>query len=90
MFWLSIALASIVALVLWRALVRKRPPAEASGFASTRQPIQLTLTVTASDAARSAPKPQTDTPLEKDAWEVWGDELYAEGSREVSAEINIT
>ena len=90
MLWFLLALAAAAVVILWRSSSKKHPPAHSSRAGDTSRPITLKVTVTTDEPPRSPPEPRPDTPLEKDAWEDWSDELYAEASRELPAELAIT
>lgn len=91
MLWLLLALAAAVAVILWKWSTKTdsstgAPRAEES----QSQPVTLKVAVTASDATHPTPEPRLEANLEKDAWEDWSDELYAEASRELPAALTIT
>lgn len=90
MLWLLLALALAAAAILWKGSRKKLPPTHTQPARDSSQPITLKVTVTTDEPSRSPPEPRPDTPLDKDAWEDWSDELYAEASRELAAEMTIT
>jgi hypothetical protein len=90
MIWLLLALAAVVAVILWKASKREHPPTRTPPTGDTSRPITLKVSITTDEPPRSTPEPRPDTHLGKDAWEDWSDELYAEASRELPAELTIT
>lgn len=90
MLWLLLVLASAAAIILWKISSKKHPAAHLSPSEVPIRPIALKGTVTTDALLRSKSEPGAELPIDKDAWEDWSDELYADASRELPAELTIT
>lgn len=90
MLWLLLALVAAAAVILWKISSKSHPPARTPRAPGASQPTKLKVTVSNVEPAHSMPELAPETPPQKDAWEDWSDELYAEASRELAAELTIT
>lgn len=91
MYWLLLVLAVVVGVILWKKST-KTDSAKSDPRTEKSQgpPVTLKVTVAAKAATHSTPESPLEANLEKDAWEDWSDELYAEASRVLPASLTIT
>ena len=100
MSWLIVGFIAALAYMIWKGIRRNPPPVHKPLPAASPEPEHVTLTVNVemvqaeavsgdrvNDTAQGATQQMGQ---EKDAWEDWSDELYAEASRELAVDLGIT
>ena len=90
MTWFLLTLAAVVAIILWKASKKDLYYSRTPHTHANSSPITSKLSIKTDELQHSTLESDTDSPLDKDAWEDWSEELYAKASRELREELKIT